>query len=62
MLLYSYYSLCFWYLIISGKMILSKKHLSLQGGDHPSEMDPPEEAHVSVIAVVILNLCPHVVT
>jgi hypothetical protein len=45
----------FWYLIISGKMILSKKCLSLQSGEHPSEMDLPEEAHVSVIAVVILN-------
>jgi hypothetical protein len=43
-------------------MILSKKRLSLQSGDRPLEMDPPEEAHVSVIAVVILNLCPHVVT
>jgi hypothetical protein len=43
-------------------MVLSKKRLSLQSGDRPLEMDPPEEAHVSVIAVVILNLCPHVVT
>ncbi|CAN6324011.1 unnamed protein product [Urochloa humidicola] len=29
-----------------GKMILSKKRLSLQGGDRPSETDLPEETHV----------------
>ncbi|GJM94142.1 hypothetical protein PR202_ga10759 [Eleusine coracana subsp. coracana] len=28
-----------------GKMILSKKRLSLQTGDRPSEMDAPEETH-----------------
>ncbi|CAN6304386.1 unnamed protein product [Urochloa humidicola] len=28
-----------------GKMVLSKKRLSLQGGDHPSETDLPEETH-----------------
>ncbi|GJN18624.1 hypothetical protein PR202_gb05800 [Eleusine coracana subsp. coracana] len=30
-----------------GKMILSKKRLSLQTGDRPSEMDAPEESHAS---------------
>ena len=38
--------------IISGKMVLSKKRLSLQGGDLPSETDLPQETHVSFIATV----------
>ena len=38
--------------IISGKMVLSKKRLSLQGGDRPSETDLPQETHVSFIATV----------
>ena len=33
-------------------MVLSKKRLSLQGGDLPSETDLPQETHVSFIATV----------
>jgi len=33
-------------------MVLSKKRLSLQGGDRPSETDLPQETHVSFIATV----------
>jgi len=40
------------FLIISDKMVLSKKRLSLQGGDRPSETDLPQETHVSFIATV----------
>jgi hypothetical protein len=40
------------FFIISGKMVLSKKRLSLQGGDRPSETDLPQETHVSFIATV----------
>ena len=42
----------FFFLIISDKMVLSKKRLSLQGGDRPSETDLPQETHVSFIATV----------
>ena len=42
----------FFFYIISGKMVLSKKRLSLQGGDLPSETDLPQETHVSFIATV----------
>ena len=42
----------FFFLIISDKMVLSKKRLSLQGGDLPSETDLPQETHVSFIATV----------
>ena len=40
------------FFIISDKMVLSKKRLSLQGGDRPSETDLPQETHVSFIATV----------